>query len=142
MKKIIFPLFALAALLTVAGCNTARPGLAGLKAELAKLEIEGATGKATIRYTNPNLIAYNLAQSKHKIHVAGWSGVAETREAFGVPPQAVAEQVVALKPERLEQLAAGAQDYRLESDLTMRLYGESRESMGVTANGRVVVERK
>ncbi len=142
MKKSFPTLFLLAVALVLGACTTTRPGLAGLSVELVKIEVEGAAARATVRYVNPNLMAYNLAQTRHKIQIGAWSGVAETREAFGVPPRNTVEQTVALKPERLDQLTAGAVDYRMESDFSLRLYGESRESLELSARGRTVVVRK
>jgi hypothetical protein len=142
MKKPFLILSLLGVALALGACTTTRPGLAGLTVELAKIEIEGATARATVRYTNPNLMAYNLAQTRHKIQIGAWSGVAESREAFGVPPRNTVEQTVALKPERIDQLTPGAAEYRMESDFSLRLYGESRESLELSARGRTVVVRK
>ncbi len=142
MKKLFSVLLVLGSLVAFSGCNTPRPGLAGLSVELVKIEVDGAGARATVRYVNPNLMSYNLAQSRHKIEVGAWSGLAETREPFGVPPRNTVEQTVALRPERLDQLAAGAADYRMDSDFSLRLYGESRESLHLSARGRTVVERK
>lgn len=142
MKKLLSVLLVLGSLVAFSGCNAPRPGLAGLSVELVKIEVDGAGARATVRYVNPNLMSYNLAQSRHKIEVGSWSGVAETREPFGVPPRNTVEQTVALRPERLDQLAAGAADYRMDSDFSLRLYGDSRESLHLSARGRTVVERK
>ena len=142
MKKPLLSVFLVGVALALAACTTTRPGLAGLSVELVKIEVEGATARATVRYVNPNLMAYNLAQTRHKIQIGSWSGIAETREALGVPPQNKVEQTVTLRPERIDQLAAGAADYRMESDLSLRLYGESRESLDLSARGQTVVVRK
>lgn len=142
MKKLFYATLVLCGLLLFAGCGTPRPGLAGLAVELVKIEVDGTGARATVRYVNPNLMSYNLAQSRHKIQVGAWSGVAETREPLGVPPRNTVEQTVALRPERLDELAPGGADYRLDSDFSLRLYGESRESLHLSARGRTVVERK
>lgn len=140
-KAFLSVLFAIAGLL-LCSCSTSRPGLAGLGVELVKIEVSGGTAHAVVRLKNPNLIAYNLAQSRHKIELGGWSGVAETRTPFGVPPQSTQEQRVEIGSGRIDQLPREATDYRLESNLKLRLYGDTMESMQITARGRVVVERK
>jgi hypothetical protein len=142
MKKLFFPALFGAIVLALAGCSTTRPGLAGLVVELARIEVEGGKAHAVVRLKNPNLIAYNIAQSRHKIELGGWSGVAETRAPFGVPPQSTQEQRVEIGSGRIDQLPNATTDYRLESNLKLRLYGDTMESMEITARGRVVVERK
>jgi len=141
-KAFLSVIITVAAGLLLSSCSTGRPGLAGLGVELVKIEVAGGAAHAVVRLKNPNLIAYNIAQSRHKIELGGWSGVAETRAPFGVPPQSTQEQRVEIGAGRIDQLPAGAADYRLESDLKLRLYGETMESLEIQARGRVVVERK
>lgn len=148
MKK-FFAVFGVALLLTLfSGCGSTKPGLLGLKAELLTIELDGQGGAvASWQVANPNVVSYIVSESRHKIYVGGrYVGTAITKKATGVPPRANIPQAepIALEKDAAGFLATagGTASYRVDSDLTIQLYGEIFEHHHSTAAGTVQVVRK
>lgn len=148
MKK-FFAVFGVALLLSLlSGCGTTKPGLLGLKAELLSIELDGQGGAvASWQLANPNVVSYIVSGSRHKIYVGGrYVGTASTKKATGVPSRANIPQaeLIALEKGAAGFLAeAGATaSYRIDSDLTIQLYGEIFEQHHSTAAGTVRIVRK
>ena len=140
MKRLLLPVLLLGLLALGAGCSSTAP-LAGLSLELVALERTpdgGAT--ATVRVVNPNLVAYNLLRADHRVFLDGRQvGILKYDRPTGVPAQNVAEQQGKLELERGASLAAGTTPYRLESRLTLTLWGDRTEESKLSAIGTVTV---
>ncbi len=151
MKKSLFSvIFALAALL-FAGCSSGyQPGITGLGIELTRIE-RGADGLTRVHWliNNPNIIAYLVGGSTHKIYLdGGLVGTTTLREPIGVPKQSQQPQSAILKIEGTGghaltiALSRGSATYRLESNLTITVYGEGKENYRAVATGTVLVVAK
>lgn len=153
MKKILTPLFLLAlAAVILSGCNSGHNTITvGLKIELTGIERAGdGTVQVTWRVANPNLASYLLSQTSHRIYLNGTLvGKTMDNDPMGVPAQlstsktsklSVADQAA----ERIlrEALTAGSASYRVESLITVRLYGETIDRSSLTNSGTVPVTGK
>ncbi|MBI3884830.1 MAG: hypothetical protein HY302_03760 [Opitutae bacterium] len=147
MKKLPALFAALLFAVLLAGCGTTKPGLLGLKAEFVKIERSGDGATATWHLTNPNVVSYIVNESRHKLYVNGrYVGSVATKEAAGVPAQSNVTQSapIALDKDGTRVLAAAGSSasYRVDSDLTIRLYGEIYEHHSSTAAGTVPIVTK
>lgn len=151
MKKFPTPLFliALAAAL-LAGCRSSNTAMVGLNVELAGITREGAEARVAWRVVNPNIVSYLVAQANHRIYLDGvLVGTATDRDALAVPAQSKADRTSPLAlagpaAERAVAAAAatGSATYRLESTVTIRLYGETTDRSELRAAGTVPVSVK
>lgn len=140
----------LAAALFAGGCST-NTVMVGLQTELAGItrEGDGAT-RVSWRVVNPNIVSYLVAGAEHRIYLNGTLvGVAKSREPLAVPAQSKADRTSVLATAGAEAervlattLKTGSANYRLESAITIRLYGEATEKGTLTATGVVPVTRK
>lgn len=139
MKNTLLALCAAVALIvSFTACSSPIP--VGLGVELAALD--SAAGKATIRYSNPSVVAYNIDHSSHRVFIDGrFVGTVELKAPLGIPQQRNGiEQSGTFVPEKGAGIAAGAANYRLESTLTLVLYGENLQTSKLTGSGMVVVK--
>ncbi len=153
MKKFLTPLFfvALAAVI-LPGCNSGHNTITvGLKIELTGIERAGdGTVQVTWRVSNPNLASYLLSQTSHAIYLNGTLvGKTMDKDPMGVPAQ-----LSAIKTSKLlvadqtakrilhDALAAGSARYRVESQITVRLYGDTIDRSSLTNSGTVTVTGK
>lgn len=144
----LFVLAALAAVL-LSGCNSVTPAFAGLGTQVARLERD-SSGKvtATLKFVNPNLAAYNVSKSTHRVALDGTHvGTVNVEKPFGIPPQSTIEQVAELKVEGGESALAaaverGTASYRADTVVTFQLFGENKEVIKSSASGTVTVGRK
>lgn len=151
MKRPLARLFlpVLSALL-LAGCNSITPAFAGLNTTIGRIERDASGAvTATMRFVNPNLAAYNVAKSTHRVTLdGGYVGTVNVERPFGIPPQTTIEQVAPLnlKGQGAEAIAAAAEkgsaSYRVESTVTFQLFGENKEVIKSSASGTVPVARK
>ena len=138
-------LLALAASL-LAGCGNLTPAFAGLNATLTQIERDSAGRvQATIRFGNPNLAAYNVGKTVHRVYFEGSEvGRIELDRPFGIPPQRVILQTGELKVENQAALdqatASGSANYRLDTTMTFQLMGDNREVIKSSASGTVPVK--
>lgn len=141
MKKTFALFFASLGLLALlAGCASS-PKIRGLTVELAKLE-QAADGTviATLRYTNPNVVAYNVASSTHKLTLNGRSvGTITAEGAVGIPQQFTLTHTGRLKLANGATLPAGSAAYSMSSALILRLYGDATDKATFTNSGTVEI---
>lgn len=138
MKNTLLALCAAVALLvSLAGCSSPIP--VGLGIELASLDPAG--GKATIRYLNPSVVAYNVERSSHRVYLDGkLAGTVEIKAPIGIPQQRNLEQSGTFVAEKGASLPTGSASYRVESTLTLVLYGENLQTSKLSGSGTVVVK--
>ena len=125
--------------------------MVGLNIELAGIT-RTADGKAEAawRVVNPNVVSYLVAQANHRIYLDGaLVGTVNDREALAVPAQSRADRTSALvitgaAAERAlaAATATGSAAYRIESTVTIRLYGETTDRSELRAAGTVPVRTK
>jgi hypothetical protein len=140
MKQLLASLCCLGALL-LAGCSSAPP-MAGLGLELASIERRtDGSAVATVRIVNPNTVAYNVASASHRIFLGDRAvGTLEISKPIGVPAQNVGLHTGPLKLESGAALPAGTVAYRLESRVTMVLWGDRSETNKLSGRGTVEVK--
>jgi hypothetical protein len=141
MKRLLLPFLLLGLLVVGAGCSSPGRPMAGLSLELAALE-RGADGAvtATVRVVNPNLVAYNLLRTTHRVFLDGRAvGTLKYDQPTGVPAQNVAELRGRLELEPGATVNAGTTAYRLESRLVLTLWGDRTEDAKLSAIGTVTV---
>lgn len=141
--------FATLAALILSACTNITPAFAGLNVVLSRLERDGAGPvTATLRFVNPNLAAYNVGKSVHRVALDGANiGTIAIERPFGIPPQTAIEQTAELRlgggdGAFAAALARGSAAYRLESTLTFQLLGDSREVIRSASSGTVPVAAK
>ncbi|MBI2517468.1 MAG: hypothetical protein HYV95_11225 [Opitutae bacterium] len=137
MKKTLALLCASLGLLALlAGCGT-NTKVRGLSIELVKLEqAADGTFTATLRYTNPNVVAYNVASSTHKLSLNGKSvGTIVADDAVGIPQQFTLTHTGRLKLANGTSLPSGPASYQMSSALTLRLYGDAMDRATFTSAG-------
>lgn len=148
-RPLVLFLFAALAAVLLSGCNSVTPAFAGLGTTVSRLERDGS-GKvtATLKFVNPNLAAYNVSKSTHRVALDGTHvGTVNVERPFGIPPQTTVEQVAELKVEggttALDAAAAkGSASYRADTVITFQLFGENKEVIKSSASGTVTVGRK
>ena len=140
-------LLVVAALL--AGCGGPSTTTVGLKIELAGVARQSdGRAQVTWRVVNPNIVPYLLARVSHRIYLDGvLVGTLDDREALAIPSQANQERTAALVsagPAAERALAAaaatGSAAYRVESNVVVRLYGETTEKGELRGAGTVPVK--
>lgn len=139
MKNTLLALCAAVALVvSFTACGSSIPVSLGV--ELASLD--PASGQATIRYSNPSVVAYNVERSSHRVFIDGrFVGTVELKAPLGIPQQRNAiEQNGTFVPDKGASIAAGTANYRLESTLTLVLYGENLQTSKLSGSGTVVVK--
>lgn len=141
MKKLLVLLLPLSLLLT--GCSAPAAAFTGLNATLVKIErADDGTLRATLRFSNPNLAVYNVAKSIHRVTLDGKSGAIAIEQPFGLPYSSSVEQTGVLRLEGA--LAAGRESaaYRMDTTLTILVYGEERQVVKASSSGTVAVAAK
>ena len=154
MKKLLTPLLVLAcSLLIFAGCTGFERGLTavGLSVELTGIE-RAADGTVSVawRLVNPNISPYLIARTNHKIFLDGkLVGTALNEEPTAVPAQQSVAKVTRLTLADAaaaglvaETAARGTAAYRVETQLLIRLYGETTDKGALTHSGSVPVTNK
>lgn len=151
MNKFLAPLYG-AALFTLfaAGCSS-NTVMVGLQTELTGIaRANDGTTQVSWRVVNPNIVSYLVAGAEHRIYFDGvLVGATKDREPMAVPAQSKVDRTSTLAPagaaaERTltAALKAGSATYRLESTVTIRLYGDTTEKNTLTATGTVPVTAK
>lgn len=138
MKNTLLALGAAVALIvSFAACSSQIP--VGLGVELASLEL--SAGTATIRYANPSVVSYNVEHSSHRVFLDGkFVGTVELKAPLGIPQQRNLEQSGTFVVDKGANISAGSANYRLESTLTLVLYGENLQTSKLAGSGTVVVK--
>lgn len=150
MKKLFaLPLLALVAL--AAGCkNYVIPTTAGLHVDLISLQRSGHEVHVTWRVRNPNVVAYVLTQSIHRITLGGVQiGTLTDKDRIGVPSQNEVERSGVLVPsspaasEAINQaIAQGSAAYTLDSTFWMLVLDDKTEKFARPSSGTVPVTAK
>lgn len=152
MKKILAPLFLVTLFaFFAAGCGGPNTTMVGLNVELGGVNRAGdGTVQVTLRVANPNIVPYLVAQASHRIYLDGvLVGTVNDKVALAVPAQSKGERtspLVSAGPaaERTiaAAVAAGSASYRLESAVTIRLYGDNTDKSDLRGAGTVAVTAK
>lgn len=152
MKKILAPLFLTLLFAFVAvGCGGPNTTMVGLNVELAGVtRSDDGKIEVTWRVANPNIVPYLIAQASHRVYLDGvLIGTVNSKEALALPAQSKAERssvLVSAGPaaDRVvaAAAAAGSAAYRLDSTVTIRLYGETTDKSDLRAAGTVPVTAK
>ena len=127
------------------GCMTTHKQDTGLSIELSALERSAdGTAKAHLILLNPSVVAYNLSESKHKVYLGGqFAGVIRIKDAVGLAAQNQATMDAVLVPEKGYSLPiSGRVTYRLETELQIRIYGDSVEYTKLAGAGTVSITAK
>jgi LEA14-like dessication related protein len=152
MKKLLTPFLLLSLLAAFfAGCGGPNTTMVGLQVELTGIDRAGE-GNTSVswRVVNPNIVAYLVAQANHRVYLDGvLVGTINDRDALAVPAQSKPTRTSMLEiagpaAERAlaAAVAAGSAAYRLESVVTIRLYGESTDKSDLRTSGTVPVTGK
>jgi hypothetical protein len=124
---------------------------AGISIEATRIERAGdGTVRVTWHVKNPNVSAYLLARTNHKLSLNGTLvGTLSDTSPFGVPPQNQAERTTILTPVNppadavLQQaVAQGSAAYRLDSTVHLLIVEDKTEKIPLTHSGTVTVTAK
>jgi hypothetical protein len=152
MKNLLSPLW-LALVLTCGFTGCAAPAYvtAGLGIEVTAIErtSDGAV-RVTWRMANPNVAAYVLARSTHKLTLNGTLvGTLADSARLGLPPQSTAERSAVLTPANaaaaavVEQaVAQGSATYKLDSTVFLLIEEDKHDKIPFTSSGTVPVTAK
>lgn len=138
MKNTLLALCAAVALVvSFSACSSRIP--VGLGIELAALE--AAAGQATVRYVNPSVVSYNVEHSTHRVFLDGkLVGKIEIKTPLGIPAQRNLEQSGTFVADKGASLPVGSANYRIESELTLVLYGDNQQTSKLSGSGAIVVK--
>ncbi|MFI5357486.1 MAG: hypothetical protein ACHQ4G_09140 [Opitutales bacterium] len=138
-------LLCLGLLAGLTGCLSSHKQDTGLSIEVARLE-RAADGAITVQMIllNPSVVAFNIAGSTHKLFLDGrLAGRLTVTDPVGLAAQSQSAFSALLVPEKGVALpASGHAGYRIESELNLRLYGDSVEYTKLAAEGTVPVTAK
>lgn len=146
-RNAALPLLLLALIASlVAGCGNLTPAFTGLGATLAQVERDrSGRVQATVHFGNPNLAAYNVGRTVHRVYFDGTEvGRIELVRPFGIPPQQVVVQtgeLIVTDQAAFDRAAARrSTGYRLDTTMTFQLTGDAREVIKSSASGTVAVK--
>lgn len=153
MKRLLAPFFLLLWLATgQTGCtNTSRLIATGLEARLTEIVRAGdGTVTASWHVTNTNVVSYLFARVRSKIYLNGvYLGVIINENPLGIPAGTDVERSgiitggdAAASRALAEALAHGSASYRVDTQITVRIYGETVEETKLTHTGTVPVTAK
>lgn len=137
MKKTLLALCALC----LATLHTSCGNSIQINIGLELVSLDRGEGSAVVRFVNPTIVAYNLANSKHQVWLDGRSaGVIEIDTPIGLAAEQSYEQKGKFIAEKGANLPAGTAHYRLESRVTVTLWGDQTQTNKLAANGTVLVK--
>lgn len=137
MKKSLLALCALCLATLLTSCGSSIPISVGV--ELVSLD--RGQGSAVVRFVNPTITAFNLAQSSHQVWLDGrLAGVVEIASAVGLPAQQSIEQAGKFTADKGANISAGTANYRLESRVTVTLWGDTVQKEKFAGSGTVQVK--
>ena len=153
MKRFFAPVFLLTLLGTcVLGCrNTSVIIATGLRVELTAITNNAdGTVSASWRMVNPNIASYLLSSTSHKVYLNGvLLGTITDHEPLGVPASTSVDRAsklgggdAAASRTLANAAAKGAGDYRVDSQIVIRIYDETIEKAVLTNSGTVPVTAK
>ena len=138
-------LLALGWLALLPGCSTTHIQDTGVTIQVLRLErVADGTSTVQMLLINPSVVTFNIAESTHKLYLdGGLAGVVKITEPAGLPQQSQAMMSGSLRLDKGVTLPAGGTvHYRLESVLQIRLYGDTMETMKLSASGTAPVDAK
>ncbi len=146
-----FLLLAVALLCGFTACGAPTYITAGIKIEATRVErAADGTVRVTWRVGNPNVAAYLLARTAHKLSLNGTLvGTVTDTSPFGVPAQSQAERTGVLTPAKppadavlAQAIAQGSAAYRLDSTVHLLIVEDKTERIPLTHSGTVTVTAK
>ena len=140
MKK-LFLLLLLGVITLLNGCSSAVERI-GLEVQLVKLEHKaGGSLLATLRFTNPNVGAINVAKSTHLLTLNGKpAGVLDITEPLGLAAQQAVTTTVTCKATNGSSDISGSVSYLITSTLTLSIYDENTERYKTSSSGTISVQ--
>lgn len=130
----------------VTGCGAPAAAFSGLNASLVKLErADDGSVLATLRFSNPNLAVYNVAKTVHRVTLDGaTAGTIAIERPFGLPYSSSVEQTAVLRTEGAGAVATGRDSaaYRMDTTLTILVYGEETRVLKTGSSGTVSITAK
>lgn len=140
MRRLTAPLLLLCTLVLLGGGCSSKLPPSGLEVELVKLDrAPDGVVTATLQFNNSAVLAFNIARSKHELYLNDRpAGTIDINEPLGLPQQRSLTQTGTLHVAP-GGLPAGAASYRLESALTVLLYGDSKDTIKLSSAGTVQV---
>jgi hypothetical protein len=151
MKKFLAPLFLLACgLVFLTGCSNSSKIIAvGLRPEITAIEVNASgTASANWQIVNTNVVSYLLSRVEHRLYLDGkLVGKIRSTSPIAVPKQTSAGATDSLEFETggaaLVSAAVGRDvNYRVETHITIQIYGETTEKSVITNIGSVSVVQK
>ncbi len=152
MKKLFLLLLAGLLVCGFCACASTTEIIAGdLKVELTRIERTGdGAVHMTWRVDNPNIVAYVLAKTSHKLTLNGTlAGTFTDDSHLGVPPQSQMERTGTLIPASpsvkalIDQaMSQGSAAYQMESVVMLLIFDDKFEKIRLTAKGTVPVVAK
>ena len=153
MKRLSAPVLLLSLLAALlAGCSNDSQIIAtGLKGELTGIVCASdGTVTAGWRVTNSNVVAYIFSRVRSKVYVNGtYVGMIVDENPLGIPASAVIDRPgkitgsdAAAGRAIAEAQAHGSASYRVDTQITIRLYGDATEESKLTSSGTVPVLTK
>ena len=152
MKTWFTPFLALAVLLGLAACHNSNDTISrGLRIGVTKIERTPAGAyEISWQVENPNVVAYVVDHSEHKIFVNdALVGSVARKARQGVPLQAKAEGVdplILASPAAADKLAQligqGPVSYRIESTIWVLLTDDETSKSQLTSTGTVSITAK
>lgn len=142
MKNLLLSALLLGLVGLLASCSSSTNATVGLRLELDSIQRDANGGAtATVRFVNPNLVAYNIDSATHRIYLGDrFVGTLEVKRPLGIPAQNVGLHTGALTLDKGATIAAGSTSYRIESKIVLRLYGERTEDAKFHGSGTVTVK--
>ena len=153
MKRSLTPLFLLALLASVftACVNSSRIIATGLEAKLTSI-VRSSDGTVTASWhvNNPNIVSYLFSRFASKIYLNGsYVGAIVSEDPLGIPANsevdrsgiitggdAAAARVIS------DAITHGSATYRVDTQITIRIYDDTIEKSSLTNSGTVPVTAK
>lgn len=152
MKNLLSPLWlALVLVCGFTGCGAPAYVTAGIRIDATAVERTGdGAVRVTWRVTNPNVAAYVLARTTHKLVLNGTPvGTLADSARLGLPPQSTAERSAVLTPANAaaaavidQAVAQGSAAYKLDSTVFLLLEEDKTDKIPFTSSGSVPVTAK
>ncbi len=153
MKRSLTPLFLLALLASIftACVNSSRIIATGLEAKLTSI-VRSSDGTVTASWhvNNPNIVSYLFSRVASKIYLNGsYVGALVSEDPLGIPANsevdrsgiitggdAAAARVIS------DAITHGSATYRVDTQITIRIYDDTIEKSSLTNSGTVPVTAK
>lgn len=149
MKRFLAPAFLVILAATLSACsNGSRIVATGLEGKLTRI-VRASDGSVTASWhvSNPNVVAYLFARVSSKIFLNGtYVGVIVDENPLGLPASSEADRAgkitggdAAAARVLAEAVALGSANYRVETQITLRIYDDVVEKSMLLNSGTVPV---